>query len=424
MKKFSLLISLACATVFASCEKPELKAPESDSVITFVAEKPAIDVDTKTAWFADQGKVLWSVNDQIRAACLRDGQYWQAKASDANASSVAKIYASDRLSEACEIARFTFNTNSIFDCSTTGSYQFFAISPAPTSSNFSDAPYLNMNLKSEQNFSSSTFDSAADILVGRSKNLYTEAIDDKTEVDMQFKRLVALSQITFKNLNGAAEGELVKKITLEAQDGAAVSGGVKVDLKEGTIEPNNAVNTVSVSSLNGLSLDANSSLVAWFSTLEFTATSLSVDVETNLAHYKREIDLSSNSKTFVCGKRNLLTINMSSATRTSKGSSSQPTTVEFGNLGYTSWGKTESFSGSAFEFVSQTKDNVTFDYVRNNGSIYANTAAIRFYKSNELTFTAPKGYVINSIVFTGSALKGDVTTNVNTCTSSTEVLSW
>lgn len=98
--------------------------------------------------------------------------------------------------------------------------------------------------------------------------------------------------------------------------------------------------------------------------------------------------------------------------------------VAFSNLGFASWGKTASFSGSTFDVVSQSKDGVTFTYRKKDGSTYANTTAIRFYKSNELVFEAPEGYKIVSISWDGSSFKDDVTTDVPTCTSSTSALSW
>lgn len=99
-------------------------------------------------------------------------------------------------------------------------------------------------------------------------------------------------------------------------------------------------------------------------------------------------------------------------------------TVSFTTLGFASWGKQASFSGNTYDEVSQAKDGVTFTYTKNAGSCYANTNAIRFYKANTLKFDAPAGYQITSIVWTGSGFKGDVTTDVPTCTSSTSGLSW
>lgn len=106
------------------------------------------------------------------------------------------------------------------------------------------------------------------------------------------------------------------------------------------------------------------------------------------------------------------------------GDETQSLTITFDNLGYESWGKEASFSGDTNDEVEQTKDRVKFTYTRNTGSLYANSSAIRFYKTNELSFAAPSGYSIISIEFTGSNFKEDATTDVKTCTSSTDELSW
>lgn len=102
----------------------------------------------------------------------------------------------------------------------------------------------------------------------------------------------------------------------------------------------------------------------------------------------------------------------------------QPLTVAFASLGYTSWGKAALFSGQTNDEVTQTQSNVKFTYTRNGSSLYANQNAIRFYKSNTLKFEAPDGYHIEYISWTGSAFKSDVTSDVPTCTSTTEALSW
>lgn len=83
----------------------------------------------------------------------------------------------------------------------------------------------------------------------------------------------------------------------------------------------------------------------------------------------------------------------------------QPTNIEI-TPNFTFWGKDAQFSANAYDDLSGTKDNVTLDWTRGTGSTYANTTAMRFYKDNELTFTAPTGYSITSIVLAGT-LKGD-----------------
>ena len=74
----------------------------------------------------------------------------------------------------------------------------------------------------------------------------------------------------------------------------------------------------------------------------------------------------------------------------------QPTEIEI-TPNYTFWGQTAQFSGSTYSSLSGSKDNVTLAWSRGNGSTYANQNAMRFYKDNALTFTAPTGYEIKSI---------------------------
>ncbi len=88
----------------------------------------------------------------------------------------------------------------------------------------------------------------------------------------------------------------------------------------------------------------------------------------------------------------------------------QPTTVEI-TPNCTFWGKEEMFSGSTYSDLSGTADNVSLAWSRGSGSTYANTTAMRFYKDNSLTFTAPSEYVITKIEITGT-LQGDETFNV------------
>ena len=86
----------------------------------------------------------------------------------------------------------------------------------------------------------------------------------------------------------------------------------------------------------------------------------------------------------------------------------QPTEIEI-TPNYTFWGKTGQFSGSTYSELSGSQDNVTLEWSRGNGSTYANTTAMRFYKDNTLTFTAPDGYEIKSIELEVSGTYDDLT---------------
>lgn len=86
----------------------------------------------------------------------------------------------------------------------------------------------------------------------------------------------------------------------------------------------------------------------------------------------------------------------------------QPTEIEI-TPNYTFWGKTAQFSGSDNDDLSGSQDNVSLAWSRGTGSTYANTTAMRFYKDNTLTFTAPTGYEIKSIELEVSGTYDDLT---------------
>ena len=86
----------------------------------------------------------------------------------------------------------------------------------------------------------------------------------------------------------------------------------------------------------------------------------------------------------------------------------QPTTIEI-VPNYEFWGKTGQFSGNTYNELDGSQDNVSLHWTRGSGSTYANSTAMRFYKDNNLTFTAPEGYEIKSIVITFSTTQEDLT---------------
>ncbi len=85
----------------------------------------------------------------------------------------------------------------------------------------------------------------------------------------------------------------------------------------------------------------------------------------------------------------------------------QPTTIEI-TPNYTFWGKTAQFSADDFNELSGIKDNVSLNWTRGTGSMFASSTAMRFYKDNTLTFTAPTNYEIKSIVITFSQTQNDL----------------
>ena len=100
----------------------------------------------------------------------------------------------------------------------------------------------------------------------------------------------------------------------------------------------------------------------------------------------------------------------------------QPTTVEV-NLNNSLFGTT--YNGSVANLtdanaLSGTIDNVTVTY-GGTGNHYVNDSQIRFYPNNKLTFEAPDGYLIKSIVFTPAGTwAATISADTGTYTSSTK----
>lgn len=92
---------------------------------------------------------------------------------------------------------------------------------------------------------------------------------------------------------------------------------------------------------------------------------------------------------------------------------------------YTFFGKTESFSGTAYDEVTgTTTEGITVTYTRNGSSLYASSTAMRFYGKNTLKIDAPDDKVITKVVFTQSnATTDDMTSSPTGYTSSNKTFS-
>lgn len=106
-------------------------------------------------------------------------------------------------------------------------------------------------------------------------------------------------------------------------------------------------------------------------------------------------------------------------TVTDSSPSAHTTTIEI-TPNYTFWGKEAQFSGSTYDQLSGSKDEITLSWNRGSGSTYANQNAMRFYKDNTLTFTAPDGYEIKSIVLDISGTFNDLSFSPDEFNSTTK----
>lgn len=83
------------------------------------------------------------------------------------------------------------------------------------------------------------------------------------------------------------------------------------------------------------------------------------------------------------------------------------------------WGTSFNGSVSGTDTYSGTQNDITLTYAKGSGSYrYINDSQTRFYPNNTLVISVPAGFVINSVVFTGSTWPNAMSANVGTMSDS------
>ena len=286
-----LLIAAAAAVLaLLGCQKnPE--APVSS--LTFTSKRPTIE--TRTGW---TGKTIeWTAGDAISMAYTVDGK-WVGP----------NLYPSASLAEGGPTAHFSVPGN--FSSSATGVHRFYAVYPAVSYTDFSDAPDVHSSIPEIQTPTAASYDPAADLMAGQSDQDYRSL--PSSPVPLKWKRLTAHADITLKNL-GLESGETVQSIVLQAQHGAELTGDVIIDLANPAEFTTDGAPRVTVKSDN-LSVGTGGDLRFWVSVFPVTLTELTVTVTTDKATYRKVF--SNISKTFSQNARNVLGISMQGAEMT------------------------------------------------------------------------------------------------------------
>lgn len=319
MKKYMILFSAALLS-FAACNKVAVEEQpvldDNDIVLTFTSERPQLDVDTRTAWNSETSSIVWSEGDKIRVGYTLDGN-WMGQ----SAAGDAKFYSStDVVIDESNAGVGTFNVpisgSAFTDPETEGAYVFYTIYPGSLLSNtsVSTAPSVPVTLNAIQNPTSGSFDASTDIMVGKTDEMAIDKLPTDP-IEIAWDRVVAHGYFTLKDLRDVVEGETITKVTLTAQDGAALAGSLSVSLEDGSFTATEATNEIVINGTNLAFVEESgmTNLKIWLSVLPATLTSLKVDVATNKANYVREI--TGISKTLKRNARNVLSINMSTADR-------------------------------------------------------------------------------------------------------------
>lgn len=301
-----MMLVAAAAMASVSCQKEEHNAQEEYVTLTFASENPV----TKTHW--DGQTVTWSSEDAIRVA-LMIGDTWY------HDNSGAKLYQSNKLKSDNQTAKFSvtdFKAEKITEGNWTGAYQFYGLYPASAEdANFGKtASKASIEIPTEQTLSSDTFDKSADILWGKAVDTYSSL--PSSDVSMVWDRVVAHACISLNDIKGIVPGEIVKKITFIAQSDADLTGGYELHMVTGEFTPkSSATNKVVLASSEGITL-AGDDLTFWACVNPCTLTELDIEVDTDKAVYT--IKKTDFSRDFKVNQRNILPIDMSTATRTAK----------------------------------------------------------------------------------------------------------
>ena len=288
MKRFFYAVMAALA--LTGCQKTITDALETGLV--FTCEQPA----TRTEWNGET--IIWSAGDAISMAYQVNGE-WVGP----------NLYPSKPLTQSGETAQFTVPGN--FTSPGTGIHHFYAIYPAITETDFSDAPDVYTTVPEIQTPGDNSYDPAADIMAAESEDYRSLPT---TPVALRWTRITAHADITLKNI-GILEAEEARYVTLQAQSGAELTGPVIIDLANPLDYASNGTPRLTVVTEN-VHIDKNNELHFWASILPVTLTELTVTLETDKATYRKTF--SNISKTFTQNARNILGINMNGATRTPK----------------------------------------------------------------------------------------------------------
>ena len=378
MKKvfyFFAIATLACATACQREVLPVEDISETEGTFTFKSVKPVLEDEnpTRTEWTGET--IQWSKDDQIRMAYTVEGE-WQGMSDD---NTAPKLYASNKLAEACEVAEFTVNSN--FGSTATGTHVFYGLYPGTlvSSTSFNDAPVADINLPSEQTPAADSFDGAADVMIGISEELAAKPSSEET-VLMSWTRLVAHADLTIKNLT-INEGETIVNVILTAQEGADLVGMHSLNLVTGEVSnPQGATNEIVIKADN--LTYANKAIKVWASMLPVTLSELTVTVETDKAYYV--LSFTGISREFKKNMRNTMNIGMTSAVRTEKATDLED--------------YQESFDNTLGEFTIEKQvlsEGLSYVWAKNSG--YAKASA---YKSGKPY--AATSYLVSPALTIGS----------------------
>lgn len=295
MKFIGLSLLLAFATV--SCVKNDIDSNDNHSKITIsiTAGEPEVnttDPDLKTA--LDGSQALWVDGDKL-AVFQTAGGVVTAVESEAGVTYD-------------EGATMSFAAS--FDASEATAFEYNAVYPYATVIKKSEygLAALQLDLPSVQYPTASSFGNGADLLLAKPVSSESQP----SELSFAFTRPIAIGKMKIKGFESTSE--VIKRVTLTAAEGVALTGECYANLADGTISAgSNALNYVKVEYAEPLASDG----IVYFSTIPtaFVAgNKLTIKVETDVKIYEKELTVGASGLEFNVNRLANFTANLKDAT--------------------------------------------------------------------------------------------------------------
>ncbi|WP_346694415.1 hypothetical protein [uncultured Alistipes sp.] len=304
MKKFfhSLWAVAALATVFVGCSKDEAESPANKpreiSMSVIAGSELETSPESRTT-LNDDNSISWETSGEFLRVFETAGETTSSSKSEEALIDAGKAVFNVSFTENTSATAFTYN----------------AVYPesAWVTSNNTDANKMKLITPTNQLPTATSFDGDADLLIA-----YPEQRDAQpTELQVRFKRIVAVGKMTLKNLNST---EAITSVEFIAPENKNVTGRSYVNLNEGTVTEygysdmhyNNVVMNYDAS------LEMQSGMTAYFTCFPFeilAGETFKVVVTTPSKVFTREVTIpDGRSLAFTEGRASVFSVDMSAAT--------------------------------------------------------------------------------------------------------------
>ncbi len=305
MKQFfkSLWTVAALATVFAGCSKDEAESPANkprEISMSVIAGSELESSPASRTTLNDDNSISWETSGEFLRVFETVGTETNSRKSEEALIDAGKAVFNVSFTENTSATSFTYNA-------------VYPESAWVTSSN-SDVNRMKLITPTNQLPTATSFDGDADLLIA-----YPEQRDAQpTELQVRFKRIIAVGKMTIKNLNSS---EVITSVEFIAPEGKKVTGRSYVNLNEGTVTDygysdmhyNNVVMNYDAS------LEMQSGMTAYFTCFPFeilAGETFKVVVTTPSKIFTREVTIpeGGNSLAFKVGQSSTFSVNMATAT--------------------------------------------------------------------------------------------------------------